>query len=290
MPGLLRVDQPCVQVALGSVDAQVQWLAENRSDLRFKLIYCDPPFFSNKDYGSFTDQWSSLEEYLAAMREWMDRMAPWLDRAGFFVLHCDYHASHYLKLEGDRIWGYGNFRNEWIWHYGGRRTPAGLRVNSKHDVLLVWANSPHARFNPVFDTWDRDAYVAMKRQKVHTDEEGREWIWGHRGRGQSHAYRIYLDEQVGRGRAIDSVWDIPIINTSAKERVGYPTQKPLRLMQRIIALTTRPGDRVADFACGSGTTAVAAHAMDRMVWAGDQGDGAIELTVRRLAAMDMAIE
>lgn len=271
-----------VYLASGTIDTQIFGLTRYLGSQRFRLIYLDPPFFSDKDYGSFSDQWSSLDAYLGEMGRWMLLIAPWLDRRGFFVLHCDYHASHYLKVEGDKVFGYDNFRNEWIWHYTGRRQPADRRVNQKHDVLLVWAKTGLARFNPVFEPWQKDEYVAMKKQKVHLDDEGREWIWGHQGRGKSHAYRIYLDEQVRRGRAIDSVWDIPIINTSAKERVGYPTQKPMALMTRVVELTTAPGDWVADFAGGSGTTGVAAGALGRRCWIGDANPAAVEMMAVRL--------
>jgi site-specific DNA-methyltransferase (adenine-specific) len=278
----LMVSRPDLFVARGSVVQQLAWLSEWHPDRRFQLVYLDPPFYSNKDYGSFSDEWTSLNDYLGEVGGWMSAISPWIDDAGFFVLHCDYHASHYLKVAGDRVFGYNNFRNEWIWHYSGRRIPAGRHVNSKHDVLLVWAKSARSRFNPVFEPWDRRSYVAMKRQQVHVDEAGREWIWGHQGKGKSHAYRIYLDEHVERGRAIDSVWDIPIINTSAKERVGYPTQKPVRLLTRIIELTTREGDWIADFAAGSGTTAVGALRLNRRVWIGDRSEEAVNLAMDRI--------
>jgi site-specific DNA-methyltransferase (adenine-specific) len=276
------IQEDYLRVAQASVHDQTQWLEVSEFPYRFKLIYFDPPFFSNKDYGTFSDEWTSLQVYLDKIAGWLERAVPWVHDEGFMVLHCDFHASHYLKVRGDQMLGYDNFRNEWIWHYGGRRQPAILHVNSKHDVLLVWAKSPLSRFNAVFEPWDRDSYVAMKRQKVHVDEDGREWIWGHQGRGRPHAYRIYLDEHVSRGRAIDSVWDIPIINTTAKERVGYPTQKPLKLMERIIALTTNPGDWVADFAAGSGTTGVAARASGRSAWLGDVSAEAVRVMVSRL--------
>ncbi|MCY0879365.1 MAG: site-specific DNA-methyltransferase [Firmicutes bacterium] len=276
------VETPHLYVAHGDILDQIRWLHEGNFPHRFRLVYLDPPFFSNKEYNAFSDTWSSLQEYLAVMRTWVEAIQPWVDAEGFFVLHCDYHASHYLKVTVDDIFGYDNFRNEWIWHYGGRRQPAVVRVNSKHDVLLVWAKSARARFNPVFEPWSREEYVALKRQKVHRDENGREWIWGHQGRGRSHAYRIYLDEQVERGRAIDSVWDIPIINTSAKERVGYPTQKPVRLLRRVVELTTNPGEWVADFAAGSGTTGVAALDLGRSAWLGDIYGEAVRIMVQRL--------
>lgn len=282
LEGELVLSAAHVRVARGSIVDQVRLLQEGSPGQSFKLVYVDPPFFSGKDYGSFSDEWESRSAYLDEMGEWLSLIRPWVDQLGFLVLHCDYHASHYLKVLGDQVFGYENFRNELVWHYSGRRSPASRRVNGKHDVLLVWANTARAKFNPVFEPWSRDEYVAMKRQKVHVDEDGREWIWGHQGRGKSHAYRIYLEEHVSRGRAIDSVWDIPIINTSAKERVGYPTQKPVELLSRIIALTTDPGDWVADFAAGSGTTAVAALALNRQVWIGDINAEAVNIAIQRL--------
>ncbi|MDA8205535.1 MAG: site-specific DNA-methyltransferase [Thermaerobacter sp.] len=282
IPNGLVLTAEHVRVSLGSIAEQIEWLTKAEFTPHFKLVYLDPPFFSNKDYGSFSDEWSSLNAYLEEIGEWLSLVHPWVDDRGFMVLHCDYHASHYLKVIGDRLFGYDNFRNEWIWHYGGRRQPAIRRVNQKHDVLLVWAKTSESRFNPVFEPWKRDEYVAMKRAKVYVDEDGREWIWGHMGKGRPRAYRIYLEEHVKRGRAIDSVWNIPIINTSAKERVGYPTQKPLALMARIITLTTAPGDWVADFAAGSGTTAVAALQSQRNAWVGDISENAVRIAIRRI--------
>lgn len=278
----LVLERPHLCVAHGTVHQQSSWLADNVPDRRFQLVYADPPFYSNRDYGTFSDEWDSLTTYLDEISGWMTALYPLIDETGFFVLHCDYHASHYLKVAGDRIFGYKNFRNEWIWHYSGRRAPATRHVNRKHDVLLVWAKTDRSQFYPVFEPWNRDAYVAMKRQRVHRDEDGREWIWGHQGKGKSHAYRIYLDQHVERGRAIDSVWDMPIINTSAKERVGYPTQKPERLLMRVIELTTRPGDWVGDFAAGSGTTAAAALGLKRSVWIGDINEAAVQLAMNRI--------
>ncbi|NMP23769.1 DNA-methyltransferase [Sulfobacillus harzensis] len=274
-----------MRIVQGEASTQADFIARELSSLRFHLIYFDPPFYSKKHYGAFSDQWLSLDRYLETIEGWISSAQKVLHDQGFFVLHCDVHASHYLKVMTDRIFGYDNFRNEWIWHYGGRRQPADVHVNSKHDVLLVWAKSRKSRFNPVFEPWDRTEYVVMKKQRVHVDENGREWIWGHEGKGKSHAYRIYLDEQIERGRAIDSVWDIPIINTSAKERTGYPTQKPVALLKRVVQLTTQPGQWVADFAAGSGTTGQAALDLGRHVWLGDVNPEAVQLMVERLGSV-----
>ena len=259
----------------------------------FQLIYCDPPFYSGKvrsaDVAEFEDRWSSLEGYLSAMNEAVSAMAERVADTGFFALHCDFHASHYLKVLGDRIFGYDNFRNEIVWHYKGRRQPAVARLNSKHDVILVWAKSSVSRMNALFEPVDRDSYVKMKRKTVHVDEDGREWIWGHMGRGRSRAYRIYLDDVVRQGRAVDDVWDIPIINLTAKERLGYPTQKPLELLTRLVELLSNPGDSVADFMAGSGTLGEAGLTLRRRVLLSDQSPEAIRVIKRRLEAYQPAI-
>ncbi len=113
----------------------------------------------------------------------------------------------------------------------------------------------------------RDEYVKMKKQQIHVDVDGREWIWGHAGKGKSHEYRIYIDEVLEKGRNLNTVWKIPIINTSSKERVGYPTQKPLALLERIIKASSNPGDVVLDSFCGCATACIAAQLEGRQ-WVG----------------------
>lgn len=278
-----------LHVSQGTLIDQVSYVRHTGIIPSFHLVYLDPPFYTGKqlsaDAGEFSDEWPDLKSYLTFIEQQVSAVSDVLDPKGFFVLHCDWHASHYLKMLGDAIFGYGNFRNEIVWHYTGRRSPARIRVNAKHDTLLIWAKSGQATMYPVFESWDRDYYVRMKKQKVHQDEEGREWIWGHQGRGRSHAYRIYLDEVLSQGRAIDTVWDMPIVNTSAKERVGYPTQKPVKLLMRLLELLTKPGDWVGDFMAGSGTTADAAAKTGRNIWVGDQNPQAVELMIRRIHEM-----
>ncbi len=275
-----------IKIFEGAAEEQYDHLIQNYTPAPFQLIYWDPPFFTGKqqesDSGSFSDSWPDLATYLHWIESYMRRWPSMLADDGFLVVHCDWHAGHYIKALGDEALGYDNFRNEIVWHYTGRRQPARIRVNAKHDTLLVWAKSDAATFYPIFEPWTRDEYVRMKKQEVHRDEDGREWIWGHQGRGQSHAYRIYLDEAVARGRAIDTVWDIPIINTSAKERVGYPTQKPLTLLKRLVGLCTKSGDWVWDPMMGSGTTLMAASQMERNGFGGDQNPDAVRITKARI--------
>ena len=257
---------------------------------KFRLVYCDPPFYSNKtriaDEAEFEDRWDSLDEYLVFMEDVISVMSTTIADNGFMALHCDFHASHYLKVMGDRRFGYENFRNEIVWHYKGRRQPAISRLNSKHDVILVWAKSSSSRMNGVAEPVDREAYIKMKRQPVRIDEDGREWIWGHMGRGKAHAYRIYIDDVVRRGRPVDDVWEIPIINLTAHERVGYPTQKPVALLSRLVELLSSPGDCIADFMAGSGTLGEAGLRLGRRVLLADKSPAAIRVMQKRLVRSD----
>jgi site-specific DNA-methyltransferase (adenine-specific) len=249
-------------------------------------IYVDPPFFTARtrvgDAGQFPDAWPSLAAYLTWLRPWLEEARRLLRPDGWFWLHLDWHAVHYAKVLADEVFGARHFRNEIIWHYTGRRQPAILRFNQKHDTLLLYAAGSKARLLPLFEPWSRDEYVRLKRQKIHRDASGREWIWGHAGRGRSHAYRIDIAEQVARGRAVDSVWDIPIINTSAAERTGWPTQKPEALLRRVVQASVPPGGTIGDFMAGSGTTAVAALQAGRRFVAAEQDARAVAIIGERL--------
>ncbi len=276
-----------LRILEGSVQDVVRRLPAGE---KFRLVYCDPPFYSNKtrsaDEAEFNDRWPSLDEYLVFMEGVIATMATTIADDGFMALHCDFHASHYLKVMGDRRFGYENFRNEIVWHYKGRRQLAISRLNSKHDVILVWAKSISSRMNGVAEPVDRQEYIKMKRQPVRIDEEGREWIWGHMGRGKAHAYRIYIDDVVRRGRPLDDVWEIPIINLTARERVGYPTQKPVALLSRLVELLSSPGDVIADFMAGSGTLGEAGLRLDRRVLLADKSPEAIRVMQKRLVRLD----
>ena len=258
------------------------------------VVYADPPFFSNKYYEviwhdgaeirSFEDRWKGgIHHYIEWMRERCFEIHKLLKPSGAFFLHCDWHASHYLKVMLDEVFGGSNFRNELVWHYTGRRMKSSRRFNQKHHTILFYAKSKKMKLRDYpTEPYTHDEYVKMKKQKVHVDNDGREWIWGHAGKGKSHNYRIYIDKAIAEGRAVDSVWDIPIINTSSKERLGYPTQKPEALLERIIKASSNEGDLVLDPFCGCGTTIAVAQRLNRQ-WIGiDVSPTACRLMKRRV--------
>jgi len=239
------------------------------------LIYLDPPFFTQKNYEVIWDdgyeircfkdaQWygkdgkrrEDIYVYIDWLKERIEQCHRVLKNTGSFFIHCDWHANAYIRVYIlDKIFGRNNFRNEIIWHYTGRRMKGSTKFNSKHDIIFFYAKSNLNKLveYPI-EPYTREEYLKMKKQALHVDKNGREWIWGHAGKGKSHEYRIYIDEVLTQGRAVDTVWDIPIINTSSKERLGYPTQKPEFLLERIIKSASKPDDIVLDPMCGCGTT------------------------------------
>ena len=259
------------------------------------LIYLDPPFNSNADYATFTDSWDwqapihepiyeallahktisktaeglmailgrcGMLAYLLFMAERLLAMQRVLKKTGSIYLHCDPTASHYLKIVMDSIFGADNFCNEIIWHYtGGGRSKAYF--SRKHDVIFWYSNGAKPRFNI-------DA-VRVPYKETSGYAKG-----GIKAKSGKH----YAPHP--KGTPIDDVWDIPMVNPMAKERFGYPTQKPLTLLERIITASSDEGDVVLDPFCGSGTTLIAAEELKRN-WLGiDVSPLAIDMTLKRL--------
>ena len=264
------------------------------------LIYLDPPFNTKKNYkapigspaegASFKDIWTdedvkhewhgevaetneelyqiiqaaetvydkSMKLYLMAMTVRLFEMHRLLKNTGSIYLHCDPTASHYLKLVMDSLFGRQNFRNEIVWCYktAGR---SKIQFGRKHDVILFYSKSK----NYVFDS---DA-VRIARQKTHmkveTDSEGHTWQVK-RDKKSGKVYRYPTD----LGILCPDWWvDIQQLNRSEKERTGYPTQKPLALLQRIIKASSNESDIVLDPFCGCATACVAAEQLQRQ-WIG----------------------
>jgi site-specific DNA-methyltransferase (adenine-specific) len=212
-----------------------------------------------------------------ALRIWY--MHKVLKETGSFYLHCDPTMSHYLKIVCDMVFGEKNFRNEIIWNYGGWTHQKMNHFPKKHDVILFFAKSPHTPFTSLSIPWTREEYIARRKQKIHTDEAGREYIYDKRGNA---GQKRFLDVALAEGQPISSVWDIRGLTSSAKERLGYPTQKPETLLERIIKASSNEGDLVADFCCGCGTTIAVAQRLHRQ-WLGvDISHLSIKLVMKRL--------
>ena len=209
----------------------------------------------------------SLAAYLVNMAVRLIPLKRVLKDSGSIYLHCDPTASHYLKLLMDAIFGQASFRNEIVWHYSGWNKKLKYHLERRHDAILFYAPSrAKQQFAYPARPWaDREEYVSTRKQKVRVDDEGREYVLSDAGGGRR--IRRYLDEAMAYGVPLDDVWDIPKLNNSDVERLGYPTQKPRELLERIIASSSQPGDIVLDPFCGCGTTMHAAENLGRR-WVG----------------------
>ena len=286
------------------------------------LIYLDPPFNKNKKFtapiGSSAEgaEFSDIfreddvkDEWLVTIKEDQPELYHYLNGikgvgnsynfaylaymairllechrtlkpTGSIYLHCDPTMSHYLRLLMDCILGEGYFRNEIIWHYGQRTSFLKRNFNQKHDSILFYARNL-AIVNRVSQEWKRKEFLS-NRHDVKTDDDGKEFIWTD-GDKNKKRYKRYVADVLRAGKPLDDVWQIPLLNSSAKERTGYPTQKPLKLLRRIIQASSNDGDMVLDPFCGCATTCVAAEQLHRQ-WIGiDVSLKAYEIVKERLS-------
>ena len=231
---------------------------------------------------------NQMMAYLIMMASRLIELHRVLKPTGSLYLHCDPTASHYLKLILDTIFGSQNYRNEIIWHYGQRTAFHNNHFSRKHDVILFYAKSSNAILNPVATPWMREEFLTH-RHDVKVDENGKEFIWTDGGK-PGVRYKRYVEDVLKEGKPLDSVWDIPLLNSSSKERLGYPTQKPLVLLERIVQAGSKPGDVVLDPFCGCGTAIAAAQKLNRK-WIGiDITHLSIALQKYRLEAMFPSIK
>lgn len=257
------------------------------ADESFELIYIDPPFntgrqqsrkrlrtsrdesgdrvgFQGRRYKSvalgeysFADK---FDDFLAFMEPRLLEAHRLLTAKGSFFLHIDYREVHYCKILLDEIFGRESFLNEIIWayDYGAR---SRKRWSSKHDNILWYAKNPQ-RYTYHYEDIDRIPYMAPS---------------------------LVTPEKVIRGKTPTDVWWQTIVPPNSKEKTGYPTQKPLAILQRIVRVHSNPGDRVLDFFAGSGTTGEAALSLNRDATLVDSNPEAIKVMERRFALSNFTL-
>ena len=204
--------------------------------------------------------------YLTMMAPRLIEMHRVLKLTGSLYLHCDPTASHYLKVLLDAVFGAENFRNEIVWHYSGWNKRLKGHFERRHDVIFFYArSSKHQAFNGYALPWEgEEEYLSVRKQKVYTEGK-RKYVMSDAGGGKR--VKRYLDEAMRYGKPVDDTWEIDKVNNSSKEATGYPTQKPVALLKRIIEASTKPGDVVLDPFCGCGTAIDAAQRLKRR-WIG----------------------
>jgi len=251
------------------------------------LIYLDPPFFSNRNYEviwgdegeirSFKDRWAGgVDHYIAWLKERVELMYRLLKKTGILFLHCDWHANAYIRVYIlDKIFGMKNFINEIIWCYAG---PGNVknRLAQKHDVIYFYAKSNHYFFDGdrIRMPYNAETVARTNRGASKTG------IMANVTGDISERHKNRLNED---GKFPEDYWtDIPRLQGNGSERIGYPTQKPEALMERIIKCASKEGDVVLDPFMGGGTTAVVAEKLGRK-WIGiDQSVQAIKVSELRL--------
>jgi DNA modification methylase len=305
---------------------QLQQLPDGSVD----LIYIDPPFNSNRNYEvfwgetkekrAFEDRHASTQAYIDYMRPRCVELGRVLKKTGSFYYHCDWHASHYVKVMLDRLFGENNFQNEIVWrrHYS-HNDPK--KYGCVHDVVFYYVGGKDFTWNQQFvrhsESYIKSHYGNLDKDgrafqlvscsapgegppRVFGDKgklkppAGRHWSWTQEGVDDLLAKgRIvftktgmprlvqYLDEM--KGVPLQDCWDdIPPVNSQADEALGYPTQKPLPLLERIINSSSDPNDIVLDAFCGCGTALVAAQNLGRQ-WIGiDISPTACRVMAKRL--------
>jgi adenine-specific DNA-methyltransferase len=276
------------------------------------LIYIDPPFDVGADFTmdvlvgddnetvekdqstlemvAYRDMWGKgTDSYLHMIYERLALMKMLLSERGSIYVHCDWRVNALIRLCMDDIFGKENFRNEIIWDYSFRMMDLPSFFNRKHDTLLFYTKTDQAVFDMPKTQWTREDLMKSRKQAIHIDEQGVEWIWMPGGKGHSKNKLRRVDEILAEGKAVSDVWSLGIISSSAGERVDFPTQKPETLLKRIIEASSNEGDLVADLFCGSGTTGVVAERLRRRWIMADLGRFAIHTSRKRLIDLQRAL-
>ena len=276
-----------------------------------KLIYIDPPFAVGADFGfnieiggetaekkqsiieeiAYRDTWGKgISSYLSMMYERLKLMHNLLADDGSIYLHCDWRVVNHLRLLMDDIFGSDKFRNTIAWNYSGWNKKLNLSYEKRYDSILFYGKNEKQVFNSYFEPYSsKEEYLKTRKQQVHKDEEGREYTLDTRD-GGNRVTKIYIEESLQRGKVVDDVWFIDKVNNSAKESVSYPTQKPEILIERIIKASSNEGDLVADFFCGSGTTAAVAEKLGRKWITTDLGRFSVHTARKRLIGVQRELQ
>ena len=247
------------------------------------MIYLDPPFFTQKvqslkdvqgnEY-SFGDVWNSRRDYLDYIKIRVFEFRRVLKDTGSIFLHCDDKASHHLRIILDDIFGGENFRDEIIWTYK-RWSNSKKGLLPGHQTIFFYSKTNKYKFNVIYTEYSPTTNLDQILQERVRDSRGKTIY-----KFDNNREVVFAKEK--KGVPMSDVWDIPFLNPKAKERVGYPTQKPVELLERVIRISTDEGDTVLDPFCGSGTTLVAAELTNRKGIGIDINHEAVKIAERRL--------
>ena len=260
----------------------LHYLTNNFSG-KIDLIYVDPPFFSGTNYRikieengnqydsiAYFDHWDKdIDSYLQMLRDRIVLFRELLSTNGLLFIHLDWHASHYIRVLLDEIFGANRFVNSIVWYYYNKYSAGKKNLPRAHDDILVYSKSTNYTFNEL-RILRKKPIKQLKRVMVDGVLKNAKDEKGH------VIYRVVKDKKM------DDVWKIPCMQPASKEWTGFPTQKHHDLLERIIKIGSNEGDLVADFFCGSGTTLLVADKLNRRWIGSDISEYSIYLTRKRL--------
>lgn len=256
---------------------------EKLDDDSIDLIYLDPPFFTQRTHKLsskkgkeyfFEDNWESIFEYKEFLKIRFIEMKRILKETGNIFVHCDRTASHTIRTLLEEVFGESNFQSEIIWTYK-RWSNSKRGLLDSHQNIYHFSKSKNYKFNILYTDYSLTTNIDQILQDRVRDSKGKS-IYKKDENGEN----VYTNTK--KGVPLNDVWEIPFLNPKAKERVGYPTQKPIQLLENIIKISTDEGDLVLDPFLGSGTCAVASKLLNRNYLGFDTNDNAIELAKERL--------
>ena len=251
------------------------------------LIYIDPPFYTQREHSlksrkdkvsySFDDRWVSLEEYIDYIQCRVSSCKRVLKDTGVLFFHCDTSANFAIRSLLNKVFGEKSFVSEIIWTYK-RWSNSTKSLLPAHQTIFLFSKTDLYKFNHIYTDYSRTTNLDQILQKRIRNESGTV---------------VYMRDEDGdvvlsdekKGVPLSDVWEIPFLNPKAKERCGYPTQKPIVLLERMIELCSNEGDLVLDPFCGSGTALVAAKILKRRFVGIDKSTDAIDISHHRLSTM-----
>ena len=279
------------------------WIKDKTSKLKFtdkdweKLRDSINPTLL-REYEAIEQRWKGghkgIYVYIAYMRERLEQCWRILKPTGSIYLHCDWHAGHYLKQMMDEVFGYNNFKNDIIWHYQTYQGQVKDYYPRKHDIIFFYTKSDKWTFNLMYNE-DYTETINYNRWKKYIVENNK--IKGDFFPSQDSRFMMYYNrwlKENGRkptkndvileltGFVMDDVWDIKAVDPKSKERLGYPTQKPEELLDRIIKASSKEGDIVLDPFCGCGTAIAVAKKLNRKFIGIDISRSACDVMKKRI--------
>lgn len=280
-------------------------------------VYIDPPFFTQRDFGDFDDRWDNLGDFVGFMEPRLREIHRILKPSGTLWMHVDYHADSYLRVLADDIFGYKNLRNKIRWKRAQAKNNVTRSYSNNSDTILFYSKSGDYKFNPQYNSWTKKSLLPYKyddddgkgayRLSAVDAPGGKKFSLGIGEKTPSRGYgmkketlldmhekgllvvkkgmvprkKVYLKDRPGL--PIDDIWDdINLVRKTSKEGLGYATQKPEKLLDRIIKSSTDEGDTVLDAFAGSGTTCAVASRLGRKSICIDQNPKACNIMEERL--------